>query len=112
MSLSELSSQKSASRLNVSGKGSGAACESIPAHMRSDSVHSQLSNFGGAQVGQTLSPQKAMHFGIHPHEYAEPYSMSDPRAVCQMTKEQFATIKRANPRTRSSIYGNVVRIWH
>ncbi|KAI1289212.1 Down syndrome cell adhesion molecule -like protein [Halotydeus destructor] len=123
VSLCELSSGNSTSRLNISSsvkasassQANNTASESIMAannqhHLRSDSVHSQLSSFDGQTNGQQatscilLSPQKqTIHFKIH--EYAEPYTMSavDGR-TCQMTKEQFATIKRANPRARPSIY--------
>lgn len=115
MSLSELSSQKSGSRLNVSLKSTGVPLitnESIPAHMRSDSVHSQLSNYGNAATCNTtsgVSPQKTLHFSIH--EYAEPYTMAAAAAAAAaqglpLTKEQFATIKRNQQRARTSIYGN------
>ncbi|RWS31271.1 Down syndrome cell adhesion molecule-like protein [Leptotrombidium deliense] len=93
VSMSELSSQKSASRLNINTKS-----EVSTSNLRSNSVHSQLSNCTNQDVH--CSPQK--HFTVH--EYSEPYT-TDARNVCHpLSKDHFATIKRTNPRTRTSMY--------
>ncbi|RWS09901.1 Down syndrome cell adhesion molecule-like protein Dscam2, partial [Dinothrombium tinctorium] len=105
VSMSELSSQKSASRMNVSSKCDMNA-SSGGGNLRSNSIHSQLSNCTTATSGavnrgeQQISPQKH-HYTVH--EYTEPYA-SDARLCHQFGKDHFATIKRSNPRTRSSMY--------
>ncbi|XP_074601526.1 cell adhesion molecule Dscam1-like isoform X2 [Brevipalpus obovatus] len=96
LSLSELSSQKSGSRLNMASK-----CDPSNPNPRSGSVASQLTSYSS---GVHLIND---HQYTTSHQYSEPYvtgnSALDPRG-CSMVKDHFATIKRGGAAPRPSQY--------